>query len=232
MSRRHRIVVFGALVAVLLALALLLARDSEPTYHHRTLDEWVRVYLAQEETDVSPASLEAQEAIRRLAAESLPVLVARVAYDPAPRRQRATTVARKVPTSLRATALMGPLLLDQDEFRANDAVIALNVQGPEAASAIPELARSLNSTTSPVVCRRVLWTLSHLGPTALPTMLSVITNSQHLGRRFALDYLPNLGTNAFPALPIVTEVMADPQLEIRMAATNTRAQLLNLGARR
>jgi len=210
------LVLFGLAVAL-----LTFSRDREARYGGRTLSDWVDRYQRLDASADAPETLEVLEAIRRIGTNHLHELIRAMAYDPAARRKRATALGHALPGFLRRPALMGPLLTDRSEFHANRAVTALVVLGPEAGRALPELARMVEDTNSAVVARRAMWVLVHVGNQGMPPLMTLLGNRQHPHHVFAVDYIGDFGTQATGAIPALVEALEDPDLAVRLRATNS-----------
>ncbi|HYG36693.1 MAG TPA: HEAT repeat domain-containing protein [Clostridia bacterium] len=226
MARFGRILILLSFVLTATVIFLILRNDGGPRYAGRSLTEWVDLYQSVDEDAQAQQAQEVRTAIRHIAADHLPLLTSWIAYDPTTRRQKTTAWAKRLPKPLRQSSIMRPLLLDQDEFRANAATTALCVLGPEASPALPELTRLMNQTHTRQVSRRALWVLGHMGAVGLQPLMSVINDPQHPNRMFAIDYLTDLGTNALPAVPALTKCLEDPDPAVRLRATNALARLV------
>jgi hypothetical protein len=223
--RRHTVIVIVSFFGLLIAAAAFLgARESEPRYHGRSLTEWVGIYQASEDGSPGSEAATSREAIRRIAADHLTELLQSLAYDPLPRQKRMAGVGRRTPFWLRRAGVLQPLVLDKAEFRANTSQLALQLLGPEALPAIPELTR-LVSNNSPAVSHRAMCVLSHIGKEALPPLMMVITNGPTLNRLRALQYVAYLGTNALPAVPVLVETLNDVDPAIRRKAADALHQI-------
>ena len=216
-GRRILVLILLGLVVVVFALG----RDREASYGGVTLAEWVHRYQMSDARANTPETQAIVDAIRRIGTNHLGELMALLAYDPTARRQRVTSIGHHLPRFLHRPFILGPLLTDQKEFRANTASTALAVLGPEAGRELPELTRLMEATNSGVVSRRAMWVLVNVGPEGMPPLMRLLTNRYHPNRVFAVDYIGDFGTNAAGAIPALTEALTDPALAVRLRATNT-----------
>jgi hypothetical protein len=221
MRRCGRILLVLLFVLLAAAAVLIVRRNAEPACAGRSLTEWVQIYLTLDEGAPSAQAEQVQAAIRQIGTNSLSTLVQWLAYDPAPRRTKVAGTARHLPAPVRHSRLLRPFLVDQSEERANTAATALRVLGPAAGPAIPELTRLMNDTNSLLVSRRAIWVLARTGKEALLPLTAVLDNRQHPNRAFAVSCLADLGTNAAPAIPKLTQLLEDPDRAVRARATNT-----------
>jgi len=219
MRRNRRVFVLILMPLGLAGAVWWFGGDHEASYRGRGLSDWVDRYQALDSRAFETG--EVVDAIRHLGTNALPELVRRLGYDPAPRRKRASTLGRALPGFLRRRVFLQPLLIDQREFRANTATVALAVLGPEAGRALPELARLAISTNSPVVSRRAMRALTYVGDQGMAPLMVILNNRQHPYRVFAIDYIGAFGTNATMAVPALVEALRDPDLAVRLRATNS-----------
>jgi len=192
-----------------------------------SLEQWVQRYLTLEDADQSTEAAEVRTAIRRLGCRALPELIKCVAYDPAPRRQRVSRWAKRLPETVRHSSLMRLMLVDRNETRANTAAAVLQVLGPDAVPAAGELTRLMESTNSTLVSRRAIWTLAHMGAEGVAPLQTLFTNIPHPNRLFAIDCLPLLGTNGLRAVPALTGCLEDADPLVRLKATNALNQIVS-----
>lgn len=195
MSSRGKRIVFLACAMLALAVLWQVLRDREPSYQGRALSEWVdqmqnRAYNAAE----------AQGAIRAIGTNAIPIAVKWISYEP--RRfgkNRVVTLARE----------HLPGRISRNERRAYQAVIVFRALGADACSAIPQLTNLALRTSDRARADRCIEALAHLGPEALPGMLTLVTNSPTDTRRKAMFWLHSFGTNAAVAVPILIQCLDD-----------------------
>jgi hypothetical protein len=206
MRKRRKFLLAAILIVPLLAaLAWMLAppRWFERTYKGKSLTEWgEQLFLS------NPTPQEAQEAaaaIRVMCSGRIPTLAAWLSYDPGPRSARLYRSLHWLPPSFRSALQDGPLA-DRNERRAYTAELALAALGPEAAPAIPQIAKVFNSTNQ-LVAERAYFVVCQLGATGLEILLPAAADESSPGRCMealsAIGLMKNLGTNANAVLPVL-----------------------------
>ena len=199
---------------------LTLRGEREPSYAGRSLSEWIQQYQRLDDLESPVEAQETKAAILRLGTDNLPRLVDLMAYDPAPQRRRVVAVGRVLPGPIRRSSLLKPLISDPQEISAYTATRALQILGPVARPALPELTRLMNDTNSSIVSRRALSVVSTMGEQATFPLLDILRNRQHPNRLFVMDYLANLGTNARALVPSLVDLLEDPEPAMRIRASN------------
>src|SRR5678815_4807200 len=102
--------------------------------------------------------------------------------------RRAAKFRRLVNSIPIPTTLQDWLLEERRLFRAERATCALATLGPAAAPVIPNLTRMLNNTKDPLA-NRAAYALPHLGPKALPPLMTVLTNTTIPNRSLAAQWI-------------------------------------------
>lgn len=203
--------------AVVMGLALAYAgRDHEPRYDGRSLSEWV-VALTDYSPDGEPE--QAEEAIRQIGTNALPFLVQYCRYRPARWRLKSVAALEAVGEWLGRDWGQPP---NRCQVRAEGALAALRIFGPEAAVAIPTLTQILETPGDDEHTMHAIFALGYIGIQALPPLMTVLTNSPSPLRSYAAMSLCALNTNAGPAVP---------SLVAYLRATNALAEyaVLRLG---
>jgi len=233
MAKRWKRVIL--LACGLLALGLLwqVLRDREPSYQGRTLSDWVKqvgpAHLWNDSDEevkaISAISTNAIQrmgspfttavmAIRAIGTNAIPTILDWISYEPSPLRKQMAALAVLLPASLRLDSLS---LADE---RANNAIAVFRILGPEARPAIPELSRLMLTSSQPARARRCFGALIHLGPEAMPSVLTLLTNRWPELRVATIYRLTAFGTNAQAATGALRPLLIDPDLEIRVITTN------------
>lgn len=216
MKRWHKFSLFLA-GAVAAGVALVyVARDREPSYHDRSLSDWL-VALADHSRDGDPE--QAEEAIRQIGTNAIPFLVRYGGY---------TRSSARVRLAETISGLGHWLGCDwggswrRTEARRDAALEALGILGTNAASKIPELTRLMNSPGDFEQAKLATFALGRLGPEALPPLMTALTNPQSPMRGMAALSLSLLGTNALPAVPILMGYSQDTNALAKCAAESLR----------
>jgi len=212
--------VFVVLLAGLAAAWVFVIRPPgrEVAYEGVSLSEWIRRYQRSDAAPDAPEMRPILAAVRRIGTNRLPELVRSMAYDPAPRRIRTARLGRAIPRFIRSPRILGYLLDDEEEYRANSATAALVILGPGALPELPELARLADGGECQVAARRAMWVLVHVGDQGMAPLMNVVTNLHHPNRVFAVDFIGDFGTNAKPAIPWLVEALEDPSQAVRVRA--------------
>jgi len=119
-----------------------------------------------------------------------------------------------------------PMLHGTDAGRRERVAEVLQVMGPLAAKAIPDLKQNL-SDDFPYVRIRSAEALAHMGPAALQALVEALQNDNHMVRLVAVQALAQLGAQAKPAIPVLARALDDKEVSIRQQAATA---LENCGA--
>jgi hypothetical protein len=160
-------------------------------------------------------------AIQQIGTNGIPFLLKWVALDtsPSPIKRIARDLSRNLPPRTVPLKIwewadspspVGPL--------AAGAVNAFGVLGERAASASPRLARLARNSSGVGPATQAVNSLVRIGPSAVPALVSVVTNRSGRARFAAAISLPQFGTNVLPAIPALVRVLSDPDGEV-VAAT-------------
>ena len=84
---------------------------------------------------------------------------------------------------------------------------------------VPELIRTANGTNDRFLMLFTMMLL-HMGNDAIPAIAAAATNKANPLRYYAISCIGDYGTNAVPAIPVLTLLLQDPELPIRTRATN------------
>jgi hypothetical protein len=231
---RKWLLVTGIFGVVLVVIALL-TRDSEPRYNGHSLSYWLdkygqsnpSVYSSGREEDPDP---QAVEAISRIGTNGLPLLLNRLHYEPNPARRALASTVRRAPEPLRPGWLMDWAVSDPAYSKAHDAASAFSVLGSAAKPAVPELVRMMNDRAATNSAGLAQYALACIGEETLPFLVAVLEDRNALNRRNAalwIGTLPQLCTNAAPAIPTLVRCLQDrdPQVQWTAAMALGRASL-------
>jgi HEAT repeat protein len=211
-KRRKRIILLACgILAFALVWALLARREPDPSYQGRTLSQWLD--RIQQSAD---GTIWAETVIRAIGTNAIPTCLKWISYEASPLRNKFTALAERLPTDLT------PHFLFIAQERAHRAAAVFEILGPEARAAIPELTRLTQTSSDPERADRCIHVLSHLGPEAVPSLLTLVTNNQAATRRFAIVQVHSLGTNA---VPVLLPLLTDPDPALRFLATNALLQI-------
>jgi len=209
--RTIRIPLTLLLCAAVVTVFLFARKKSEPTYNGRSLSEWYTMMIRAKQGEVASAQGdEAKKAIFKIGTNAVPYLLQHITYKRPPTPQwerRAYDVPLIGDWFARMRARPGK--------RADEAMDMFFILGTNAASAVPELTRLVNSTTDPSVATQALCALSAVGDESLPTFITLISDPQHPHRRRALSWVGNISpqtfsTNLVVILPHLVRCSKDP----------------------
>jgi hypothetical protein len=212
MTRRRKWMLVAVCALVACVVVAMLARESEPSYGGKRLSDWVAVHglgtrVRDEHVFASVADRElAADAIRHIGTNAFPWLFAWMDCEPAAWRYKVGPTFQKLPAWIRHSPpwlwLIGR---DKANERSQNAGRAFAALGPMAAPVVPELTRRINQTNSTFRRNVALIALSSLGPLAVPTMRSVLSNPERAGDLWVMECIRNMGTNARPLVPLLVQ---------------------------
>lgn len=178
--KRKRLVVgmvVTSVVAFVSCLLLLGNPAPEPLYQGRPLSAWIadlNCRHAVHGCDIEKDN-RATEAIRAIGTNALPCFLRWMSFNPRGLRFRLSNLLEKLPYSIRHKLPYGDYSYQTyvRYFHTDD---ALELLGPAAAPAIPELTRMAHLTDGPQTRTFALLALTHIGPAAMPAILGVVSN--------------------------------------------------------
>jgi HEAT repeat protein len=185
MKKRFRLAVAVVGVAIVGLLIAEVLRLRQPSYHGKTLDEWLDEYnQAGDMSKIGPAS----EAIRAMGTNSLPFLLVHIKHtDSALKNKLFNIIAQQHWIKHR---FYGP-----DPYRSAS-VLALSALGSNAAPLCPELAKmaeepGINSWWGSM-------SLLAIGPASVPTLAKVCQNTNQFIRVEAVSMIATLKAMSAP----------------------------------
>jgi len=214
-KRRKRIILFACgIFAVGLTWALLAPREREPSYQGRTLSHWFdQVPPGSVWTDSDKAP------IRAIGTNAIPTILKWISYEPSPLRNEIAMLVGHLSPDLSRR------LFIHAQQRADRAVTVFSILRSQARVAIPELARlALTASDRDRACR-CIDSLRHIGPEALPAVLTLATNGPPDASHYAIVTLPGFGTNAAVAVPFLIQCLDDKNSKIADTAEDTLGTL-------
>ena len=194
---------------------VLYCRDTEPSYHERSLAQWIKAYSH------SSGDREAHDAIVCITTNSFPVLLRWAFANTTPRFQ----LINKFTFPLSQKPFLRPLFYrDNEVFHAALALRAFEIAGTNAASAVPSLATKITDA-NPELAIQAIYMSPLFGPTAVPAMRRAMTNQHPYIRCIAVGSFKRFGTNATEAIPDLVKALSDYDINVRENATNVLATL-------
>lgn len=201
-------------------LITLFNRTREPEYAGKKLGEWVEKLdsSAAKGEKNNPARDEAAAAIRHIGTNAFPYLLHWIRYEPPAWRKRINNWARP---KLKGMNLSWNFLVDEHYSRTEGAIRAFKEFGQETEAAIPDLGRLMNNPTSPLVAERATSILSSLRARFLSAEIVLTTNNSSTVSLQSIRRLPQWGTNAHRAVPVLRTLLGHSNAEIAAAAART-----------
>jgi HEAT repeat protein len=206
MKRRLRAV----LVIMLTCLAGLLAwqflHPREPVYQGKTLTAWLEQFSTNHFTHRgSTADKEAEEAIRQIGENALPVLLELIAAKESAFEKKVAAILPK--------RWQRRLESQQAWYRRTLATAGFVALGPIAKPAVPAL-MGLASSENPDIRRHAVYALGHLGSAAqpaIPLLIERLEDPVEVVRGDAMNGLAGIHLQQELVVPVFIQYAADPE---------------------
>jgi hypothetical protein len=199
MSKRRKRLILLACGILALAVLWQLLRDREPSYQGRTLSEWID---QTRQDGVENEIEEARIAIRAIGTNAIPTILKWISYEPSASRDRIAALVERLSPKLATRFIV------HTERRASRAQDVFYILGPELRSAIPELTQFARTSSNENRAGRCTIALVCTGPEALPSVLTLVTNSSPNRRRWVLYRLVNF-QNTEVGVPLLIQYLDD-----------------------
>lgn len=174
-NRKRLLLAIAGSVPLLAVLFLIAPGRMEPTYHGKTLSQWLEHRGGLPFPNRSDGD-QATMAIRAIGTNALPHLLSAIASEPHQLRRLVRVNSQKLPTFIRRNRSFNRWLYTPG-LVPHIAVEAFGDLGPIAVPAIPHLLRLIQSTDDhPEKRSRALAALVRIGPDAGPAILGVVSN--------------------------------------------------------
>lgn len=234
-------------LGVLLFACLLwrVAHSDQPVYMGKSLYGWLLKHADAAAAGDRASRDQAELAIRNIGSNALPTLLAWISKRDTPLRKKVlaalgergramlhlhqaqdyhalTTYACGVLKSLAKPMVpdLVILLKDSDPYVRSSAAFALDQIGPTAEAAIPALVDSLADREAMNNAMQALKDIGARADQVLPVSTQWLCSTNKDVQMAAMWALGQWGTNAQAAVPKVRQFLADPDLGIRLSATN------------
>jgi len=221
-KRKAIIILAAAVIAVL--VVVLWPGPKEPEYQGKKLSKWFEEYVENSVTN-SQKTLEAEDAIRHIGSNAVPVLIEWVKSKPpaAWRRKLLRIVSdRRFIGDPRVISL----LRGSSELRVWRATMGFRFIGEQGSSAATELTTLASDPTAPDTAEAAMLSLGPIGPQGIISLSRLITN-QTLPSDFRIRAVRvctlYLGTNRddkLLAVQAIRPALRDPDFVVRVMATN------------
>src|SRR5437588_2755835 len=141
--------VLGLVVAGIVA-ALVWRGEKEPEYQGKKLSEWIDLCSAWKgDVDLQRQHREATDAVRRIGTNAIPYLLKWIRYETPDWRDKLESAIQKLPSAISDSSAVESLTKDKADARAEAAAEALDILGPDASAAVPNLSKLLNDPKRP-----------------------------------------------------------------------------------
>jgi HEAT repeat protein len=189
---KRRLIIAVLAVAILAALIFTLTGPREPVYNGRTLSAWLEE-IDRNSREGLPTQ-QAREAINQIGANAVPCFLNWIRFDPPAWKDK-----------------LPGFLSDNERFRAQAAAEGFAILGLKAKTAIPDLIHTMRTAQNQDVMLRAGYALAHLGPEAMPPLVTALTNPSQtlIVRSLLASYISKQGTNAGLAVPGFIQCLSD-----------------------
>ena len=210
MFSRRRLTLLTILTGTTLTFLVLLATQfsHEPTYRGLTIKDWLS----------SPYNVERSQALLVIGTNNLPLLIRRIAYDPT--KDRIIALYCHLPRQLRRQTWFHDFVARKNAL-ADDAQGALEIVGPHASAAIPQLTKVANASDQ-IPARRALAVLDSIGEQGWTNIISLIHNTNYALRATAIRGIA-AHTNSIAVRQALTNALQDSNPQIRNIADDILA---------
>jgi hypothetical protein len=218
----------------MLIACLLLSGETEPKYKGKKLSEWAELY----ETSFNPEAVgeqptpqeysdrrEAVEAAHRTRDKILPRAVKLIQYQKPAWKDKVMHAMERIDVRRWCPLFIwGPFYGDQGD----DSEVYFAMLGPDASTAVPELARIMKHADSPRVMERAMYALSRAGKEGLSPLMELLADPKNPERRaaaYAIGDMKDQGTVASPAVPMLVGCLKDADPNMSSAAATVLGEL-------
>jgi hypothetical protein len=218
---------------------LVLSGEREPEFKGRKLSQWAEIYEVSfnpmpGEEDPPKDSVERREAVEaahHLRDKILPRAL-RLIRSQKPQWKNKVEHVMEMNLDVRRWC---PLWVWRPFYgdRGEDSVVYFEMLGPDAGSAVPELARIMKQADSCRVRERAMFALACIGKEGLPPLMEVLGDPQNPDRRRAAYAVLNMnrlavdqqGAVASPAVPLLVKSLKDPDRNVSSAGATVLGDL-------
>lgn len=207
-------------IFALLALALGVAffayqHFSEPQYDGKRVIDWALELNGP--GDTGPA----KKFFTQASPEIVLILGQALSQKESPSKKTFIAIGERMPLISRARfyRLFDPFKLDR---KRRAAATALELMGPKAQPALPQLAEALHDF-DPAISYLAGRTLGKIGKPALPTLIAALTDGTSNAQKMAMQGLRLMGADATEAVPALLRALELPA--VRVDASTTLAEI-------
>lgn len=208
---------FGVIVLCASAAA---AAEEETSYNGRLLSEWLG---DMEEPQLWTRGSPTEKAVQGMGTNAIPTLLTWISYEPS---------AEELSRESREHVGHWHSITNLNRYpaqRAERAGSAFGYLGAVARSTIPELTRLARTASNFQRARDLAGALASIGPEAVPSLISLATNSPPWTRYSAIDALVSFADDpaiATPLVPMLMNCLGENQTNTDFAVTGPAEGLL------
>lgn len=225
--RKRTLIAAGLLLAGLVGMIVWQASGPrEPVFEGQRLSHWLDHHVADSSAKPpfgSPGWKKADEALRRIGTNAIPILVTMIrAKDPPPVVLKLIEFQRYHWTRINYRYA---------RLRHEEAEYAFQVLGTNAVSAVPELIKIYKEAVSPSSQRCAALALGHIGRGAQASLPALLGNFHHTNadvRFYAISAVLHIGGDPSIVVPALKGMLKDSKPEVRF---NAIAALRTFGTR-
>ena len=216
MAKRGKVVLSLAVLGTVVVAASLVfwpRLESQPIYEGRPLQYWVTI-LDGFYYGAGAKAVTAGTAVEAAGTNALPFLLRWIQHESLPwQRDLARWLRPFVPSPVFQMINRPPCCR-----LAGGSVGAFGHLGPQAAAAVPELARLANDPGAQETAYLAITALGRIGTNSIPALVAIIDNPRHPLRATAIFALEEVGTNATQAVPHLESLMRGPDSHLAAIA--------------
>jgi HEAT repeats len=217
-----KIILWLGLPAYIGALVLsFVLQPREPVYHGYSLTQWLDDYYADSRADINDDSphTEAYFAIRAIGTNALPTLLDWLAHKPAEPNPRLAAIAQHLPDSIADNRFVWKFT--HPEWRPNNWEQAFMVLGDDPdIGVVHELTRLMQAPDAPDDGSSATLALSYMVPAGLPPLAAAALDPHARCRLNAINALGEMWTGTPAVVPVLKQLLDNPDEQVRTAATN------------
>jgi hypothetical protein len=187
---------------------------ANPAYKGKRLSEWIAVYDPANTNRARQLMQETQDAIRQMGTNSIPYLLRMLEHSDSPLKVKWMRLLQK------QSLVKVEYIPEMNRYER--AAMALEVLGPRAKDAVPELVRIFDqnpSANAKMSIGRVLGLMGPYAKAAVPSLLREAAGTNALARANALFALGRIHANPEEVVPVLVKAaLQDPDHTTRISA--------------
>jgi HEAT repeat protein len=222
MRRRQVAITLVSAIVLGMAGALYVGCRSEPSSHGYSLGHllatYVRIYQGQLTT---PGWQDTRQYVREIGTNGLPQMLHWLGEERAQWKVKAFDLHEKFPPVLRTKVVHDWLSGEREELHARAGACGFEILGPAAVPALPELERMALDGKHPNRSGRAIAVLKSMGKDSVPALVRIVIAPNSTNRFQVFQILGSMGSNAAPAVPVLTELIKNKDVDIAAEALKT-----------